>query len=156
MRKANQEIKDPEIIEEILSGSEICRIAMVDDGQPYMLPFNYGYKDHCIYIHSAPAGRKIDLLKKNNHVCFEMEQTARIVEHEKACKWATVYRSVVGYGTIEIVTGFEDKKRGLEIIMAHYGAPGTNDFEPRQVEAVVILKLTITTITGKQSSNWNR
>ena len=52
MRKANQEIKDPEIIEQILAGAEICRIAMIDGDVPYMLPFNYGYRDRCIYVHS--------------------------------------------------------------------------------------------------------
>ncbi len=82
MRKANQEITDPEIIEEILGGAEICRIAMADGDVPYLLPFNYGYRDRCIYIHSAPSGKKIDLLKKNGSVCFEVEQMARIIPRE--------------------------------------------------------------------------
>ncbi len=86
MRKSNQEIKDQEIIEEILSGAEFCRIAMMDDNKPYMLPFNYGYKNRCIYIHSAPAGKKIDLLNRNGFVCFEVEQTARVVQKDKECK----------------------------------------------------------------------
>ncbi len=156
MRRLNQKIKDPEIIEEILSGAEICRVAMIDGDVPYLLPFNYGYKDRCIYIHSAPTGKKIDLLKMNRTVCFEVEQTARIIPGEKACKWATLYRSVVGYGEVEIITGHKDKQRGLEIIMAQYGATDKNEFEQKQVESVVILKLTITSVTGKQSSNWDK
>ena len=59
MRKANQEIKDSAIIEQILSGAVICRIAMADGDVPYLLPFNYGYRDRRIYIHSAPSGRKL-------------------------------------------------------------------------------------------------
>ena len=156
MRKSNQEIKDPEIFEEILSGAEFCRIAMMDGNKPYMLPFNYGYNDRCIYIHSAPAGKKIDLLNRNGFVCFEVEQTARVVPKDKACKWATLYRSVVGYGEVEIITDFESKKRGLEIIMAQHGAPDQADFEPKEVKSIVILKLTITSLTGKQSNNWEK
>lgn len=156
MRKSNQEIKDPEVIEEILTGAEFCRIAMMDDNIPYMLPFNYGYKDRCIYIHSAPAGKKIDLLKRNGFVCFEVEQTARVLPEDKACKWATLYRSVVGYGEVEIITDFDGKKRGLEIIMAQHRAPDQTDFEPTEVKSIVILKLTISSITGKQSSNWEK
>ncbi len=156
MRKSNQEIKDQEIIEEILSGAEFCRIAMMDDNKPYMLPFNYGYKNRCIYIHSAPAGKKIDLLNRNGFVCFEVEQTARVVPKDKACKWATMYRSVVGYGEVKIITDFEGKKRGLEIIMAQHGAPDLVDFEPKEVKSIVILKLTITSIAGKQSNNWRK
>jgi nitroimidazol reductase NimA-like FMN-containing flavoprotein (pyridoxamine 5'-phosphate oxidase superfamily) len=156
MRKANQEIRDQEVIEGILSGAVICRIAMLDKGLPYLLPFNYGYREGCIYIHSAPEGKKIDLLKKNNRVCFEVEGTTRIIKEEKACRWATVYRSVIGYGRVEIISDPEGKQSGLEIIMAQHGAPELKEFETREVERMVILKLTIDSITGKQSSNWNK
>ncbi len=156
MRKANQEIKDPVILEEVLADAQICRMAMMDGDRPYILPFNYGYKDRCIYIHSAPAGKKIDLLRKNPAVCFELEHTVKIIPKERACKWATLYRSVVGYGEVEILTDFNQKKEGLEIIMAQHGAPDKTEFEPKEVGFIVILKLHITSLTGKQSSNWEK
>jgi nitroimidazol reductase NimA-like FMN-containing flavoprotein (pyridoxamine 5'-phosphate oxidase superfamily) len=154
MKKKNQEITDKRIINEILTCSEICRIAMLDNDSPYILPVNYGYKDNIIYIHSAPEGKKIDLLKKNNKICFEIEQKAEIVKHEKPCKWATKYRSVIGYGEIEIVTDYEEKKKGLNIIMSHYGEHLNLDYSEKQVENIVILRLIISELTGKQSSNW--
>lgn len=156
MRKANQEITDKSVLEEILTAAKICRLAMIDNGLPYILPFNFGYHENCIYIHSAPAGKKIDLLRENPLVCFEAEQHVEIIEDEVACKWSTLYRSVVGYGNVEIVTGFKEKKRGLEIIMTQHGYEGKMEFEPKEVEFIVILKLTIESMTGKQSSNWNR
>lgn len=156
MRKINQEITDKTIIEEILSQSKICRIAMVDEGQAYLLPFNYGYKNNCIYIHSANSGKKLDVLRANPQVCFEMEQQAELVKSEKACNWATIYRSVVGYGKVEILTDFTEKQRALEIIMAHNGAPELIDFEARQVESIFILKLPIEKFTAKQSGNWEK
>lgn len=128
---------------------------MIDDERPYILPFNYGYKDNCIYIHSASEGKKIDLLRKNNRVCFELEYKGEIIKHDDPCKWATRYQSVVGYGTIEILTEFEQKRNGLDIIMAHNGAEKMSTYNIKQVESIVILKLTITEITGKQSSNWS-
>ena len=154
MREKNQEITDTKILEDILSKSEICRIAMIDVDKPYILPFNYGYKNNCIYIHSAPEGKKIELLKSNNKVCFEVEQKADIVKHEKDCKWTATYRSIVGYGVIEIINDFEQKQKALEIIMTHYGKTGEVSFEQKQVEFVVVLKLNITEISGKQSGNW--
>jgi nitroimidazol reductase NimA-like FMN-containing flavoprotein (pyridoxamine 5'-phosphate oxidase superfamily) len=156
MRKANQEITDKAVLEEILTRSKICRLAMIDNGLPYILPFNYGFYNNCIYIHSAPAGKKIDLLRENPLVCFEVEQQADIIEGEVACKWSTLYRSVVGYGNVEIVTDLEEKKRGLEIIMAQHGAPEKIEFDRKELEFIVILKLSITTMTGKQSGNWNK
>ncbi|MBW6535908.1 MAG: GNAT family N-acetyltransferase [Mariniphaga sp.] len=156
MRKANQEISDKAIIEEILQSSKICRIGISDKGLPYVLPFNYGYSDNQIYIHCALTGKKIDLLRENPNVCFDIEQTAGIVKNDKACKWATTYRSIVGYGKIEILADFAQKQKGLEIIMAHNGAPELIEFEPKQVESVLILKLSIDSLTGKQSSNWDK
>ena len=156
MRKANQEITDKLILEDILKQANICRLAMIDKELPYILPFNYGYHENCIYIHSAPAGKKIELLKVNQLVCFEVEQVAEIITNEIACKWSTLYRSVVGYGNVEIITDFEEKKHGLEIIMKQHGATGKLEFNKNEVEFIVILKLTISTMTGKQSSNWNR
>ena len=155
MRKQNQEIKDKKIVEEILSTSEICRIAMIDKDRPYILPFNYGYRDNCIYIHSAPEGKKIELIRKNNNVCFEIEHKTEVVKHSDPCKWATRYQSVVGYGNIEILTDFDQKKNGLDIIMIHNGSEKKNFYNEKQVENIVILKLKITKITGKQSSNWS-
>lgn len=156
MRKASQEITDKSVLDEILTKSKICRLGMIDKGLPYVLPFNFGYHEDCIYIHSAPEGKKIELLKENPLVCFEVEQQADIIEDEVACKWSTLYRSVVGYGNVQIVNGFEDKKRGLEIIMNQHGYSGKMDFNRKEVEFIVILKLQIESMTGKQSSNWNR
>ena len=156
MRKANQEIKDNSILEEILTQSQICRLAMVDNGEPYLLPFNYGYKNKTIYIHSAPEGRKIDILQKNPKVCFEIEQENQLIKGEVACKWSTLYRSVVGYGTVKIISDFNEKWRALEIIMKQHGYEGKIDFNKNEVEFIVILKLSITSISGKQSGNWNK
>lgn len=155
MRKVNQEITDKSILEEILMRSKVCRIGMADHGLPYILPFNYGYKDNSIYIHCARDGKKIDLLKSNPIVCFEIEDEAEIIKNEKACRWSTSYRSIVGYGKIEILNDFAQKQKGLEIIMSHNGAPRLNEFEPKQVDSVLILKLSIDSLTGKQSGNWD-
>ena len=154
MRKSNQEIRDGQVLQEILQGSVICRIAMMDGDRPYILPFNYGYSDGCLYIHSAPEGTKIDLLRKNRQVCFEVEDLPEIIEGERACDWTTRYRSVVGYGEVEILTDEAGKRRGLEVIMAQHGAPGLIEFKQKNLDRMVILKLRITSMTGKKSSNY--
>ena len=64
MRKINQEITDKTLIEAMLSTATICRLGILDDKRPYIVPVNYAYHDGFIYIHSAPEGKKIELLKK--------------------------------------------------------------------------------------------
>lgn len=156
MRKQNQEITDKATLEEVLSEARVCRIAMVDQGEPYLLPFNYGYRDNCMYIHSAQKGKKIDVLNLHPRVCFEVEQQADLVKGSRACDWATLYRSVIGYGRIEIIRDSAQKKEGLEIIMSQHGAPDLTEFNVKNIDSVVILKLHINSMTGKQSGNWNR
>lgn len=151
MRRKQNEITDPEIIEEILTGSEVCRIAMIENGRPYIVPMNYGYKENTIYFHSAATGKKIDLLRADSNVCFEIERASQVLINEKPCECSTIYRSVIGYGMIEFITDFRGKTEGLDIIMSHYGKTGKNLYTAQSVENVLILKLQIEEITGKQS-----
>jgi uncharacterized protein len=155
MRRKDKEITDKKLIEKILSTSEICRIAMIDDGKPYMVPLNYGYFKNELYFHSALAGKKIELLKLNKHVCFEIEYGAEIIKTEVSCKWSTRYRSIIGYGTIEIIDEFEQKQKALDIIMAQNGKSFNNIYEEKQINNLLILKLQIEEISCKQSGNWD-
>lgn len=155
MRRGKQEIIDKAVLEEILAGAEICRLSMLDGDLPYIVPVNYGYRDGHIYIHSVPEGKKIDLLKQNKQVCFEVEDTVEIVKGKEACDWSTRYRSVVGYGAVEILSDEKSKQEGLEVIMAQHGAPELVIFDVKNLKRMVILKLSISSVSGKQSSNWD-
>jgi nitroimidazol reductase NimA-like FMN-containing flavoprotein (pyridoxamine 5'-phosphate oxidase superfamily) len=155
MRRKEKEITDRRIINRILQESVICRIAMVDQGEPYIIPLNYGYSDNALYIHSALKGKKMDILKRNNRVCFEIELPAEIIRNELSCDWSTKSRSVIGYGIVEIITNTEEKKKGLDIIMKHHGKASGNAYKDILVDSIVILKLNIDNITGKQLGEWN-
>jgi len=155
MRRKDKEITDSGVLEVILDKSQICRIALNDGEFPYIVPFNYGYKDRVLYFHSAKSGRKIDIIKTNNKASFEIELTSQILKHEQACNWTARYRSIMGTGTMEILTDKEDKKRGLDIIMAHYGRSIPSLYDEKYLENLVVLKLTIVELTGKQSGDWD-
>lgn len=153
MRRQDKEIIDKGIIEEILSKSHICRIAMADDNIPYIVPLNYGYSNGAIYFHSATQGRKIELLTRNKKVAFEIEYSSEIIKEPIPCRWSSKYRSVMGTGSVEI---FHDKiqiRDGLDIIMRHFGHT-QNTFEDASLSKIVIIKLTIESISGKQSGEW--
>lgn len=153
MRRKEKEIQDSKVIDEILTHSVICRVAMFDEKYPYMLPFNYGYDNNALYIHSATTGKKLDLIEKNNHVCFEIELNHEIIKYDQSCKWTTKYRSIVGFGRIEVIKDFEDKVKGLDIIMQHHGKKD-NAYIHKAVDKMVIMKLTVDSLTGKQGGDW--
>ena len=154
MRRQDKEITDQKVIQDILHKGDICRIALSDGNVPFIVPLNYGYSNECIYFHSASSGKKIELIKKNNKVCFEIEYGAELIKTESPCGWTSKYRSVIGYGTIEIITDINLKMKGLDIIMTHYGKITENNYDEKSVEKLVILKLTIDEISCKQSGKW--
>jgi uncharacterized protein len=153
MRRKDKEITSKIIIEEVFQKSDLCRIALIDQDKPYIVPLNYGYSEGKLYFHSAPSGRKIDIIRKNNKVCFEIEYGCEIIKSETSCQWSAKYRSVIGYGTIEIITDNIHKKEGLDIIMTHYGKTN-NSYDDNKMNRMVILRLTIDEIACKQSGIW--
>ena len=150
MRRTEKEIVNKKTIEKILSKSQICRIALFDDEYPYVFPVNYGYKNNSIYVHCAHEGKKINLIKKNNKACFEIEDSVKIIEDDISCNWTTKYRSVIGYGEIDFVADFEGKTEGLDVIMNQHGKLG-NSYGKKPIDRVMILKLNIKSVTAKQS-----
>jgi len=151
MRRKEKEITDFKIIEEILRRATVCRIALNDDVSPHLLPLNFGYSERALYFHSAGEGKKIELIRKNNRVTFEVEDFNRLVSADTACGYTTAFRSVIGTGKIELLTDLDEKIRGLDILMRQHGKKDPNTYREGSVEKLAVLKLTIENISCKQS-----
>jgi uncharacterized protein len=154
MRRFDKEITDPAIIRDILSRAELCRIGMTDGDEAYIVPMNFGFDEGVLYFHSAPRGRKMELLAKNNRVSFEITLGHEVIPGEMPCHWTARYRSVMGSGTVEVLNDLRSKKTGLDVIMRKYGASGELEYQESSLRKMVILKLTIERLTAKQSGNW--
>lgn len=151
MYKKEKEIHNPALLEEILSENIVCRIALVDGDNPYILPMNYGYTENTIFLHTAPLGRKLDIIAKNNKVCFEVTDSIDIILGERGCDCGTKFRSVVGFGRIYPVSEPQDKIDALKILMHQHTKKTEWDFDPKIVEKTMILKIEIESLTGKMS-----
>lgn len=150
MRRKEKEITGPDELTKVLQQATVCRLAMAVDGQPYIVPLNFGFADGCLFFHSAPEGRKIEMINKNPLVCFECEADVNIVKGKTACTWGASYTSIIGFGRAAFETDPEEKKRALNIIMDHY-AGRSFDFSTRDVEKVAVIRVTIDEMTGKRS-----
>ena len=159
MRKANREIKDREEIKAIIEKCRVCRLAMVEDGRPYIVPMNFGYEMQgaalVLYFHCAAEGRKIDILQQNPAVCFELDCSHRLVEADTACGYSFDYESVIGNGRVEFLSGDRDKRRGLRKLMERTtGLDGVHwpddSFDDKIVEQVTVIKVVSTEFTGKR------
>lgn len=153
MRRPEKEIKDRAQIEAILHRAQVCRIAMCQDDVPYVVPMSFGYRDNSLYFHSASAGKKIDIIKRNNRVCFELDVDQEHVDSPTPSECSTRYRSVIGFGRAVFVTDPAEKRRALDILMQHYADSQSQGFEysKKPFSKVTIIKVEIESMTGKQS-----
>lgn len=151
MRRSEKEITDKLAIEKIINASLVCRLALSDGNQPYIVPLCFGYQNRTLYFHSALEGKKIDLFQKNNRTCFEFDINSEIIEADKACKWGMKYQSVIGFGRAVLVENIEEKQKGLNIIMNHYSDRNWQ-FPDKAIEKIAVIKIEIEKMTGKHSS----
>ncbi|CAG0971780.1 hypothetical protein METP3_01532 [Methanosarcinales archaeon] len=150
MRRKDKEIKDTKEIESIINKSDICRIALSENNSPYIVPVCFGYKDNCLYIHSAPDGKKIDIINKNNNVCFEFDTHEGLISSENPCEWDVKYCSVIGYGKAFFIDEPEEKIKALDFIAGHYSSDAF-EYQTNSVDNVTVIKIEIENLTGKKS-----
>jgi len=151
MRRKDKEIADLAEIESIIRESTICRLALADNEQPYIVPLCFGYKDNALYFHSAAEGKKIDILRKNKNVCFEFDVGSEIKTGKTACEWGLKYRSVIGFGNASFLEDPDSKQAALDIIMQQY-SDESFAYSEKILKKMLVIKVEITHMTGKQSS----
>ncbi|MFI3168878.1 MAG: pyridoxamine 5'-phosphate oxidase family protein [Faecalibacterium sp.] len=119
MRRADRQVTDPTEILAILTEEKVCRLAMVDEAGAYIVPLNFGYtlsaqsEAHTteglpqaltLYFHSASSGHKIDALRANSRVCFEIDGAHQMVLTEAFTDCSYHYHSIIGSGEVEFIT----------------------------------------------------
>jgi hypothetical protein len=153
VRRKDRQIVNPSEIMNILKKADVCRLAMCDDGKvPYIVPMTFGFgKDgsKSLYFHSASDGKKINILKKNNLVCFEADIEHKLLFQGDACSCSMLYQSVIGMGRISFVTDASEKIEALQAIMNHYTKKSEHVFDEKEVKQTIIMRLDIEEISGK-------
>ncbi len=149
MRRSDLEITDVAEMESILARGLRCCIGVVDDGEPYVVPVCYGYEKDRLYFHSADEGKKMDALRKDNRVAFEVDTDLETAG--SGARWTMHYRSVMGKGTAHVVDDSAERAHALELIMQHYVAEGDYHMPEKLPESVAVVRIDVESLTGKQS-----
>ncbi|MEG0296577.1 MAG: pyridoxamine 5'-phosphate oxidase family protein [Clostridium sp.] len=153
MRRKDREIKDINEIIDIMKRCDSCSIALFDDEYPYIVPVNFGFdcvKDKVtLYIHGAKAGKKLELINKNNKVAFDMSCNHKLITGEKACNYTMEYESVCGNGIVKIIEG-DEKKASLQILMKQYTMKEDLELDDKVINAVTVFKIDVCNISGKR------
>ena len=151
MRRADREVTDRNDIIAIMKKCDVCRIALNDEGYPYILPLNFGMeeKDGVIelYFHGAMSGTKYDLIKKDNRASFEMDCGHRLVTEVESGNCTMEYESVIGRGHMEILSD-EEKEDALNILMKQYHQEEFS-YNKAVMKETQVFKLVVEEMTGK-------
>jgi nitroimidazol reductase NimA-like FMN-containing flavoprotein (pyridoxamine 5'-phosphate oxidase superfamily) len=148
VRRQDRRMKNLQEINALIERSRVCRLAMADGDQPYVVPMNFAYAGDCVYLHAAVKGRKLDILTWNPKVCLEFDECLEIIPGETACDTACRYNSVLAFGEAEILEAREDKNRGLKLITRRY-TDREVEFNDAELASVAVIRISLSTLTGK-------
>ncbi len=152
MTRREREVTDIAEIIRILDTAKVVHVGMCVDGEPYVVPMNYGYIMEngklIIYLHGAKTGKKIDMMRANPKVHFEMDCEIVPFEGDIACRYGISYSSVMGRGEAQIIEDACEKKAALSILMKTQTEKDFS-FDDRMASVVSVIKITASEFTAK-------
>lgn len=136
-------------IDQFLTCARVGRLGISLENGPYIVPVGYAYSNGKIFFHTCNKGLKMDGIRKNPNVCFEIDE---------ALSDTSMFKSVIAFGTAEIIDEKEKKIPYLQKLINKYripenfdeymSKPGRN--REKELEAVRICVITPKKITGKK------
>lgn len=153
MRQSRKEIRDRDIVVGLLNTCHVGRLGTTGcDGYPRVKPLNFAYDEGRIYFHTARAGEKIDDIKRDNRVCFELDMPIAYVKgDENPCRAEYLYRSVIIKGRASILEARDEKIYGLRLLMEKYQPEGGyENFLEEKLEITGMVRIDIEEMTGKE------
>lgn len=143
---------NPTEITEVLNKAEVGRIATNDpNGFPYIVPVHYVYWNEKIYIHGLIKGQKIEYLRQDSKVGFEVDEMGAILpDRTIVCDTNTEFRSVIILGNAQMIDEPELKKEILKHIVKKYTPELSHmQFPANMFKATGVIEITPSAITGK-------
>jgi nitroimidazol reductase NimA-like FMN-containing flavoprotein (pyridoxamine 5'-phosphate oxidase superfamily) len=152
MTKRERQVTDPAKIRDILDRAKVLHLGLAVDNEPYVVPMNYGYtyenEKLVIFLHSALRGKKLDMIRQNPRVFFEIDCDQQSFEGVKPCQYGMVYSSIMGRGTATLVEDPEAKMQAMTILMKTQTGKDFS-FNERLVSIVTVIRIDALEYTAK-------
>ena len=152
MTKREFQITDEQQIRRILDTAKVLRLGLAVDGEPYVVPMNYGYTLEegklSFYLHSAVQGKKLDMLRANPRVFVELDCDQVPFEVRVACQYGLSYYSIMGRGRAVLVEDPQEKMEAMSILMKTQTGKDFA-FNERLVSIVAVIRVEVSEYTAK-------
>ncbi len=143
---------DLKTVYSILDAGLICNIGFVTEGQPFVITTAYGRLDNRLFIHGSPASRMLRSLQQGIDICVTVTLLDGLVLARSAMHHSMNYRSVVLFGTAELVSDRTEKLQALYAFTEHV-MPGrwaqTREPNEQELRATTVLALPIEEASAK-------
>ena len=152
MTKRERQITDLNQITNILDTAKVLHLGLAVDNMPYVVPMNYGYTMEdgklTMYLHSAVRGKKLDMIRANPRVFFELDCDLTPFEGDKPCQYGLAYSSVMGRGKATIVEDVQEKMDAMTVLMKTQTGKDFS-FDERLVSIVAVIRIDVEEYTAK-------
>src|SRR5438045_2671421 len=145
-------VYDRETVFRILDEAFVCHVGFVVDGQPYVIPTNFGRVGETLYIHGSAASRMLRTLSEGIDVCVTATLVDGLVLARSAFHHSFNYRSVVVFGKARVVTSKDEKMTALRAFTEHVIAGRWDEVrEPNdnELKATTVLALALEEASAK-------
>ena len=152
MTKREYRITDEQELRRILDTAKVLRLGLAVDGKPYIYPMNYGYtmdkEGLKLYLHSAVQGDKLELLRQNPNICFELDCDWETFEGRVACQYGLSYSAISGRARAVFLENVQEKMEAMSILMKTQTGKDFQ-FNERLVSIVAVIRLDVTEYSAK-------
>ena len=152
LTKRENRVTDPEQIKHILDAGKVLHLGLSVNDEPYVVPMNYGYTMEdgrlTLYLHSAVKGKKLDMIRDNPRVFFEIDCDVQPFEGRVPCQYGMVYSSLMGRGNAVLVEDPEAKMEAMTLLMKTQTGKDFS-FNERLVSIVTVIRIDVAEYTAK-------
>jgi uncharacterized protein len=143
---------DHETVYKILDEAFVCHVGFVVDGQPYVIPTNFGRAGDTLYLHGSAASRMLRTLAEGVPVCVTVTLVDGLVLARSAFNHSVNYRSVVILGTAQLVNDPAEKMEALRLFTEHVMKGRWNEVRPpneQEMKGTSVLALPLEEVSAK-------
>jgi nitroimidazol reductase NimA-like FMN-containing flavoprotein (pyridoxamine 5'-phosphate oxidase superfamily) len=117
-RLSEKAVTDVAALHAVLDAGLVAHAAVVDAGQPYVIPVAYARRGNEVLFHGSTGSRLFRLLAEGQPTCLSVTLLDGLVLARSAFESSMNYRSVMVLGTARLLSG-DDEEDALQVITEH-------------------------------------
>jgi nitroimidazol reductase NimA-like FMN-containing flavoprotein (pyridoxamine 5'-phosphate oxidase superfamily) len=143
---------DQVTVHRILDEAFVCHVGFAADGQPFVIPTNFGRIGDTLYLHGSAASRMLRTLSEGIPVCVTVTLVDGLVLARSAFHHSVNYRSVVILGTAKLVEDPTEKMEALRLFTEHIMKGRWDEIRwptEQELKATTVLALPLEEVSAK-------